>query len=31
MEDKDANRTRQQLAVLAEALNRAAQTLSNIQ
>jgi len=31
IEAKDANRTRQQLEVLAEALNRAAQTLSNTQ
>jgi N-acetylated-alpha-linked acidic dipeptidase len=31
IESKDANRTRQQLAVLADALNRAAQTLSNTQ
>jgi N-acetylated-alpha-linked acidic dipeptidase len=31
IEAKDASRTRQQLAVLAEALNRAAQTLSNPQ
>ena len=31
IEAKDANRARQQLKVLAEALNRAAQTLSNIQ
>ena len=31
IEAKDANRARQQLEVLAEALNRAAQTLSNTQ
>jgi N-acetylated-alpha-linked acidic dipeptidase len=31
IEAKDANRTRQQLEVLADALNRAAQTLSNTQ
>jgi len=31
IEAKDANRTRQQLDVLADALNRAAQTLSNTQ